>query len=55
MTVTERGRFIEVVEDRSYRNAMESALLKSQEQLRLAIEGSGVGLWDWRVDRASCP
>lgn len=42
--------FIEVVEDRSYRNAMESALLKSQEQLRLAIEGSGVGLWDWRVD-----
>ena len=27
----------------------EKRLRESQEQLRLAIEGSGVGLWDWRV------
>jgi PAS domain S-box-containing protein len=27
----------------------EAALLESEEKLKLAIEGSGVGLWDWRV------
>jgi PAS domain S-box-containing protein len=27
----------------------EQALLESEEKLKLAIEGSGVGLWDWRV------
>jgi PAS domain S-box-containing protein len=28
----------------------EEALRESEEKLNLAIEGSGVGLWDWRVD-----
>ncbi|MCK9592453.1 MAG: PAS domain S-box protein [Methanoregula sp.] len=27
----------------------EQALQESEEKLKLAIEGSGVGLWDWRV------
>ena len=27
----------------------EQALKESEEKLKLAIEGSGVGLWDWRV------
>jgi PAS domain S-box-containing protein len=27
----------------------EEALRESEEKLKLAIEGSGVGLWDWRV------
>ena len=27
----------------------EEALRESEEKLNLAIEGSGVGLWDWRV------
>ena len=28
----------------------EEALRESEEKLKLAIEGSGVGLWDWRVE-----
>jgi PAS domain S-box-containing protein len=28
----------------------ESALREREEQLSLAIEGSGAGLWDWRID-----
>ena len=31
------------------RREAEKALIKSEEQLSLAIEGSGVGLWDWHV------
>ena len=48
--------FMVILRDISDRQASEQALLqasevlrKSNEQLALAIEGSGVGLWDWMV------
>jgi len=36
--------------DISERKRMETALAESQERLEMAIEGSGVGLWDRRFD-----
>ncbi len=35
--------------DISYRKHTEDALRQSQEQLTMALEGSGAGLWDWQV------
>ena len=35
--------------DISARKRAEEALLRSEEQLARAVEGSGVGLWDWHV------
>ncbi|OPY43780.1 MAG: Bacterioopsin transcriptional activator [Methanoregulaceae archaeon PtaU1.Bin059] len=58
--VWERGRgvfseggqllFLEgFITDITQRRQAEETLKKSKEQLGLAIEGSGVGLWDWKV------
>jgi PAS domain S-box-containing protein len=38
-----------LVEDITTLKQSEQALQESEEKLKLAIEGSGVGLWDWRV------
>jgi PAS domain S-box-containing protein len=41
---------IAVVEDITERKNTEAALEKSRQQLLMAIEGSGVGIWDWIVE-----
>ena len=41
--------FIGIKQDISERIRIETALLQSKEQLSLAIEGSGIGLWDWNT------
>ncbi|MDD1697529.1 MAG: PAS domain-containing sensor histidine kinase, partial [Methanoregula sp.] len=38
-----------LIEDITELRLSEEALRESEEKLKLAIEGSGVGLWDWRV------
>ena len=38
-----------LIEDITDLKNSEEALRESEEKLNLAIEGSGVGLWDWRV------
>jgi PAS domain S-box-containing protein len=38
-----------LIEDITDLKHSEEALRQSEEKLNLAIEGSGVGLWDWRV------
>lgn len=43
-------RFIAIGIDVTETTQAEENLQKSEEQLALAIEGSGVGLWDWHVD-----
>jgi PAS domain S-box-containing protein len=48
----ERGEvshFIGIKQDITARTRTEAALQHSKEQLSLAIEGSGIGLWDWNV------
>ena len=38
-----------LIEDITVLKKSEQSLRESEEKLKLAIEGSGVGLWDWRV------
>lgn len=42
--------FIGVQTDISDRKQVEEALRISEERLQLAIEGSGMGLWDWQLN-----
>ncbi|HEY5513968.1 MAG TPA: PAS domain S-box protein [Geomonas sp.] len=49
----ERGEvthFIGIKQDITVRTRTEAALQQSREQLSLAIEGSGIGLWDWQIE-----
>jgi PAS domain S-box-containing protein len=41
--------YVGTVTDISDRKLAETALRESQEQLQLALEGSGDGLWDWNI------
>ncbi len=38
-----------VARDITERKQVQEALQQSEERLKLAIEGSGVGMWDWKV------
>ena len=42
--------FIGVQTDISDRKQVEEALRHSEERLQLALEGSGMGLWDWQIN-----
>ncbi len=42
---------VETSRDITERKRMEGALLESQRRLELALEGSGLGLWDWDLKR----
>ena len=43
------GRIIGVAVDITERKQAEEAIRLNQEQLQLALEGSGDGLWDWNI------
>jgi len=45
----EGTRIGSIIRDITEQRKAKEALRQSEEQLSLAIEGSGVGLWDWRV------
>ncbi len=42
--------FIGVQTDISDRKQVEEALRRSEERLQLALEASGMGLWDWKIN-----
>ncbi len=41
--------FVAIKQDITKRKAAESLIQKSEQQLELALAGSGLGLWDWQV------
>jgi len=43
------SHFIGIKQDISERSRTEAELARSKEQLSLAIEGSGIGHWDWNI------
>ncbi|WP_246194986.1 PAS domain S-box protein [Allochromatium palmeri] len=43
------GELVAVYDDVTERHTLELALQESRERLELALEGSELGLWDWRI------
>ncbi len=49
MQVSERRMFTAIVRDISERKRAVQALQESEQRLNLALEGSGLALWDWNI------
>ncbi|MCG6893381.1 MAG: PAS domain S-box protein [Desulfobacteraceae bacterium] len=49
LQINDEAFILSITRDITQRKQVEEALRRSGEQLALAIEGSGAGLWDWKV------
>lgn len=43
------GHFICILHDKTKRRMAEAALINSQQRIMLAIEATGIGIWEWNV------
>ncbi len=43
--------FISQIEDLSNNRILEAALIETKERLNMATRSSGIGIWDWYIDR----